>query len=204
MLAFTSMPDTFIAAHNNHNFYDCLMFSHGGVQNIKDLLSFVIGQHRTTPEIRTINHILDIPENNDFRWMDFYACPHDSDQSVALSGRGTERLDWSWKNFHLYAQSNFTDLNEASPFRYCLRALIRGHQHMPGGINRLLHVPENNHSWQPLEHGRPCPIDTHDVYTIISSTLSLPETEFGKWQAYGIISIVDNQWILIPHITRLN
>ncbi len=200
-LLFKTMPHAVILGRTSGNLYDCIMFSHGGVENVQHLLGHVIEKHACSPLSGIITHPLqDLSVDNDFNWMDFYATGSRNPHLMCKSERGGDGLMWSWALFNVCLQRCFTTLDETAPYRYQLRALFRGHQHMEGGITQLLERSlEDGVSWKKLEDGHDYPVDMRSVYTFISSPEALPK-EWAKHDAYGIISIRNDAWILTTHI----
>lgn len=196
---FESMPHAVILGRRFENLYDCLMFSHGGIEDVPDLIDSAIAVHAKDPEALIVTHPCKFGVDNNFNWMDFYAGELNSSQLMRASGRGGDKVAWSWALLSMYLRHCQTSLDESKPYRYCLRALFRGHQHLEGGISQLRHNAQDGKSWQCLENGLNYPVDMFGVYTFTSAPDGLP-SEYKKHDSYGIISITDTGWILTPHI----
>ena len=132
--------------------------------------------------------------------MDFYAMEElGKGPLVRQSGRGEGKIAWSKAMLTKYLNEHQSSYDQTKPYQYCLRALFRGHEHVVGGIARLLEVVENESSWQKLQNGQDYPVDMHGVYTFTSA----PEAFINgnqKYDAYGILSICNNEWVLRPCI----
>ena len=198
--SFSAMPHVVILGRKNGTLYDCIMCSHGGIEQVPGLLKVLIDKHIESPDFPIINHMIAIGSNNDFNWMDFYAMEElGKGPLVRQSGRGEGKIAWSKAMLTKYLNEHQSSYDQTKPYQYCLRALFRGHEHVVGGIARLLEVVENESSWQKLQNGQDYPVDMHGVYTFTSA----PEAFINgnqKYDAYGILSICNNEWVLRPCI----
>ena len=199
MTAFTSMPSAVILGRLIGTLYDCIMLSHGGIETIPNLLGFVIEKHIQCPGDYVITHQINIEYNNGFNWMDFYASEPDSTELTRISGRGQGAIAFSWTAIAQYMSEQQADYDQSRPYTYCLRALFRGHQHLAGGINQLLKEAQAGKSWQKLQNECSYPVGMYGVYTFTSAPDIFPQG-YVKNDAYGIISICNDRWMLTPRI----
>ena len=86
---------------------------------------------------------------------------------------------------------------------YTLDAIIRGHQHVSGGINRLLDTQIKGNSWETLQDGALYNNDRPNVYTCISSPEGLgplcPQDSMLDIQFKPADAHQQGSWQLEPH-----
>ena len=199
MQSFSSMPHALILGRKSGIVYDCVMFCHGGIEQVPDLLKILIYKHIQSPNSPIINHNLNVDCNNDFNWMDFYALDDIDAPEVRLSGRGAGMIAWSRSLLSEYLEEEQAHDGGSQSIHYFLRALFRGHQHIGGGITRLLHFTQESSSWQKLQDGQDCPVEMYGVYNFISAPEAFSYADM-KNDAYGIVSTSNDGWTLRPCI----
>jgi hypothetical protein len=199
---FDSMPVAVILGHKIDSLYDCILFSHGGIENIPNFLGYIVEQHvaNPTPEIIMIHEFEGLTEHNGFSWLDFYAHGYSSPTLVRNSLRGGGLLAWSWQFLSDCLQRDQSSVDSSKPYSYILRAVCRGHQHMEGGITRLLQQEDRHgQSWRSLKNMQECRIARGDVFTFFSASDAVPSAH-TKHYAYGVVSLKNNEWTLTPYI----
>lgn len=199
---FYSMPNAVVVGRKIQSLYDCILFSHGGIEDIPNFLGCIIGRHvaHTIP-YAIMNHTLEgLREYNGFSWLDFYAQGPTNPALICKSCRGERLFALSWQCLFDYLQRKQSSVDPSKPYSYILRALCRGHQHMEGGITQLLQREDTHgQNWRPLTDKQEYPIQRGDVFTFFSASDILPSA-YSKHYAYGIISMKNDQWVLIPYI----
>jgi hypothetical protein len=200
---FASMPNAVVLGHKIKSLYDCILFSHAGIEIIDNFLGCIIKRHDEQKGIGSvICHSVDgLAEYNGFNWLDFYAQGPTYPTLVRdNTARGGGLYAWSHHFLSDYLEKDQSSCGDSKPYSYVLRALCRGHQHMEGGITRLLER-ENAHGqhWMRLADRQEYPIRRGDVFTFFSASDMLPLGRLRHY-AYGVISIRNNDWVLVPHI----
>lgn len=199
---FCSMPQAVILGRKVQSLYDCILFSHGGIEIIHNFLGCIIERHVASqvPDA-IINHGLEgFTAYNRFNWLDFYAQGPMNRALVCNSSRGTGLFAWSWQFLSDYLQKKQSSVDPSKPYSYILRALCRGHQHMEGGITQLLQREDQyGRHWRPLIDRQECPIQRGDVFAFFSASDTLPSA-CSKHYAYGIVSVKNDEWVLTPYI----
>lgn len=184
--------------------YKFLLFCHGGIDPsviLHEAMRKSIAAHKAPHQEKLINHVFspDQSELSGLLWSDFFAnrvlhdCPWNEP-----SYRGENLSTYNSAAAHEYIDQHTSDNPQNS---YTLDAIIRGHQHIPGGISRLLETVTNGSDWAPLPHGVPEIIDHGSVYTCNSSPEGL--ASFGCFEdSYALIewNNIQQQWQLTPHI----
>ena len=135
-------------------------------------------------------------------WSDFEAnfAPDEIPTARLAKDRGNNSFVYNYSAACQYLEK-FTHTSEQ--YSYKIDAMIRGHQHVPGGITRLAHHLEHESDWIPLQSGVPEPIENHPVYTCTSSPEGL--APFGCWEdSYAMLewNSEKNKWFLTPMIEQ--
>jgi hypothetical protein len=102
-----------------------------------------------------------------------------------------EHIDW--QEMRKFLRDNGSAIDWQATYQYCLRSILRGHQHAEGGIVQLR--PMDN-PWRKLHHRQTYEVDQYSVYSFTSSP-----TNYGKEDAFGLLYAAPNgRWYLTPFI----
>ena len=183
-----------------------LLFCHGGIDKTVQLYEAMFqaimadktqGQNRLISYSFTHNN----PEFTGLLWSDFFANRSDEDMPFETpSERGSCIKKYNGAAVHDFVKQH-SNINPENPCS--LDAIIRGHQHIPGGIARLEKVSYDDPDWTPLISDQSELIERGSVYTCTSSPGGL--APFGCFEdSYALIEWNDTQkqWQLTPHIER--
>lgn len=137
-----------------------------------------------------------MPKNNGFLWSDFI----NHDQLYTSNDRRSMGVVASSQAFNAYTQK----INTPNSALVC--GIIRGHQHMPHGINQFHTIdtftlaPENPNGWLPLESGITIPCTQQHTTLPIFTITSRPNAY--NCNAYALVHYDDatQTWMLTPHI----
>jgi len=189
---------------NSH--YRFLLFCHGGIDqsvNFHQALRTAIAAHKNPHQEKLISHTFSHAQSelSGLLWSDFFAnrAVHDCPWTEPSErGEGLNRYNRS--AVHDYLDQHFSDDPNSS---YVIDAIIRGHEHIPGGITRLRETVADSSDWVALRHDVPEAIAHGSVYTCISSPEGL--APFGCFEdSYAVVEWKEpeKQWQLTPHIER--
>lgn len=186
--------------------YKYLMFCHGGIEPTVSLnTSFLkaIALYNATRSTKPYRHYFshNAPSYTGFLWSDFHAnlSLYDTPKSV-LSGRGDRMRSYNTAAAQEYIEKYYSDHPN---HQYKLDAIIRAHQHIPGGVAHLLDQYDVSglSDWQTLQDKQTISITKPSVFTLTSSPEGL--SGFGcREDAYACISCSkQGTWQLEPHVS---
>lgn len=186
--------------------YRFLLFCHGGIDqsvSFHQALRKAITAHKDPHQESLICHSFSHAQSelSGLLWSDFFAnrAVHDCPWTEPSErGEGINRYNSS--AVHDYIDQHCSDDPHNS---YIIDAIIRGHEHIPGGITRLRETVADGSDWVALHHDVPEAIAHGSVYTCISSPEGL--APFGCFEdSYAVIEWkeAEQQWQLTPHIQR--
>lgn len=152
--------------------YKFFLFCHGGIDptvSFERAICKTIASYKKTGLHEAHNFLLNLrcPEGSGLLWTDFEANNTvDEEARSFLSNRG-----FGMRTFNTTAVLEYLERHRshAPEHDYSLDGIVRGHQHLRGGINRLLPVKVNNYSWQPLTPDSTYIQSNPTVYTCTSS-----------------------------------
>ena len=188
---FEALPLALLLGHKTPGcqYYDFILFCHGGYATTWDpklLLTSAIEQQRNL-----ILHV-STEQETEFLNNDFIGLAESSKTQghVRLHKEG-EHI--THQQMRKYLRTSGNDISWQHPYQYCLRAIMRGHQHLPGGIVQLAPVVE---SWRTLHSKLVYEVDQYAVYGFTSCPVI-----YGKEDAFGILLAAPNgRWYLQPYI----
>lgn len=178
-----------LGIHNPQtNKIEYLIYCHGSLDaNAKVAIKYLLKLSTESPTHEFIS--LNASDTRCFTWNDLRSTGEDQREGRA----------GCWSYSHDWINNELIKMGRRSP--YIIKAMIRGHQHTPGGILKLTSV--DNPVWQPLVDGQQEAIEQGDVFMFMSCP-------GGQWfnnlleEAYGVIQFdANNQmWSLTPHIVQ--
>jgi len=172
------------------HYFDLILCTHGGVPKVWNPKSIINSTIKSKDFVQTS---IDQNLSNAFLNNDFIGEVVTGKKNVRLHKEGEVITLRDLRGF--LRSINATDLDWKKENQYCLRAVMRGHQHAAGGIVQLIGTPE---SWKPLHSKLLYEVDQYSVY----SFTSCPQY-YGKQDAFGILSIAPNgRWYLRPYIFK--
>jgi Calcineurin-like phosphoesterase. len=182
--------------------YKFLLFCHGGIDptvSFNRAICKTIASYKKTGHFETQEFQLDLSSftPSGLMWSDFHANNTQGEEALSLpSVRGGDV-----RTFNTAAAWEYLENHSSNhpAHTYSLDAIIRGHQHLPNGINRLLSVKTNDQSWQPLATDVPHTNYGPNVYTCTSS----PEALGNDCRQDSMLTVEYRQagfWQLMPQI----
>ena len=208
---FTSLPHAALfgaepQGKNPLDPYHFLICCHGGID---DQISFngtmidTIKAHETELPYKLISNNIsfNLQEDSGLLWSDFMANKTNTmAPSTIPSRRGGLTRSYNYAATAQYMEDQSHRNPEGS---HIVDAIIRGHQHIPGGIVKLAKTQVASEDWLPLESEKTVPVEPKSVYTCTSSPEAL-----GPWGCYedsfAVIewSDADKQWTITPYIQK--
>lgn len=215
---FYSLPQAFIMgcptgeSSQGKTHFSFLLVCHGGIEEAasltfpmriavdayqKNMSDQPIFSHELFPgflaQIRS-----ELFEFSGFMWSDFFASTHDHvDPETKCSERGDWLKQYNSSFVRSYLEQHIGASDQGS---FSLDAIIRGHQHIPGGVARLLSAVFDERQWQPLQHALPEIIERGSVYTCTSSPDGLGLFNCCE-DSYALIELTDaKRWHITPTI----
>jgi len=101
-----------------------------------------------------------------------------------------------------YLKEKFTISDKQHGFQYKVDKIFRGHQHLPGGVCKLLDAIYAGKTWLPLTNEQRYQIEPYSVFTCLSASegLGLPG---DSENAFSVIEIDQKgDWFITPHIEK--
>lgn len=194
-------PDTSIIEQ-----YKFLMCCHGGIEPTVSLnmpIIKAIAHYKKTGTSHPITHFFDHPKPSltGFLWSDFHAnSTEDENPCSKKSERGAGLKTYNSSALCEYLERFYS---EHPQHPYCINALFRGHQHLPGGISCLLtHSNTGNAGWANVMHHQTIIIDQPSVFTLNSSPEGLAIYGCHEDACARVTCSQTGLWQLMPHIKK--
>lgn len=185
--------------------YHFILFAHGGLDPLAPLMKIInktITAHQALGKSVVVSQSYTHPnfEFSGLLWGDFFANETDCQEPKALpSNRGPLMTTCNTSAAYEFMESLCSNHPRHT---FTLDAMVRGHQHNPGGISVLRRKKCYDQDFKPLTH-QVCQVIKHPtVYTCISSPEGL--APYGCFEdSYAIIERTeDDHWKLTPYIFR--
>jgi hypothetical protein len=199
LMLFKSLPKVLLAGLQlpSTQYYDFVMFCHASCDftwRPEDLMGKTVEKH--------INQLYKNPcvvdyrnaQMNDASFATGTFVGENVESKNARKPAGSEKI-WSKSAFDQFVKQNASRIDKRHRYQCCLCALVRGHEHIPGGI-----VVLKNNGWKPLKDKKTYEIEPCSVYTCTSGAHCMSKA--GCFDgAFGIIEAGPNgHWYITSHL----
>ena len=182
--------------------YDFLMFCHGGCDfswRPDAFLSKVVEKHIS--QCYKNPCILDYRDDKKSE-TSFVTGTFADDADIAKMRAKTTTADkstmWSKSAFAEFVKRFASRIDKKQMYQYCLRAMVRGHEHIPGGIVAL--KCNGAKTWKALKDNKVYEIDPCSIYTCTSGSHCMSKA--GCFDgAFGLIEAgINGHWYITSHL----
>lgn len=107
---------------------------------------------------------------------------------------------WSKSAFAQFIDSYASRIDKKHMYQYCLCAIVRGHEHIPGGI--VAFRPKGLKTWKPLKDGKSYEVNPCSIYTCTAASECMsPSGCFDG--ALGVIEAACNgHWYITSYLEQ--
>lgn len=194
-----------------------VMFCHGGIPESLDMKSVMI-KHKGS-SVAKLDHPIDPAVVYAIHWTDFFAIKLQDKKGedypvTRLSNRQTGLQDLSQDAFARYIKRCATHVDIKNHLQLNLWAIIRGHQHLRGGVVQLKDSwlddgaessmsavgarGESEHAWRTLAQGEEHILEQYGVYTITSAPVAIGLPEYNVASFALVHGTQHGDWRLTP------
>lgn len=182
--------------------YDFLMFCHGSCDFtwrpdafMSKVVEKHIDQHYQNPCI--VDYRDDLCTDASFVTGTFV---DDEDIAKMRAKKTGQAAMWSKSAFEQFVKLYASRMDKKHMYQYCLCAIVRGHEHIPGGI--VSFKRKGLKTWKPLKDNKTYEIEPCSVYTCTSGSHCMSKA--GCFDgAFGLIEAGTNgHWYITSHLEQ--